>query len=115
LKLPLAASLLSAAPRKDEYQADNTKIATMIDVHKATDDDLMFLKQIGLRWIDAEFGSEAPDEFIKSTQERLARYGIKIHSGFLDTYCTARLQLGRPGRDKDIAGFRCRCPASRFL
>ena len=69
-KFPLAAAaLLNAAARKDEYAEDNTKIATMIDVRKATDDDLLFLKQIGLRWVHASFGNEpASYEFIKSAQ-----------------------------------------------
>ena len=110
LHFPLAAAaVLNAAPPagKDEYAEDNTKIATMIDVRKATDDDLLFLKQIGLRWVHASFGNEATShEFIKSTQERLARYGLKIHCGIHDAYRSLRLQLGQPGRDQDIETFQ---------
>src|SRR5215470_17237775 len=108
LKLPLAAFAAGAlaAPRKDEYDPDNTKIATLINVHSATDDELLFLKQIGLRWIHAEFGDDAPYDFIKSAQERLARYGLKIHCGILDTYRSLKIQLGQPGRDQDIEKFQ---------
>ena len=109
LQFPLAAGVAVAAPppgRKNEADPDNTKIATLINVHKATDDDLLFLKQIGLRWIHADFGSEGSYESIKGAQERLARYGIKIHCAFIDTYRSIRLQLGQPGRDQDIEKFQ---------
>src|SRR5712692_6378239 len=104
--VPGATRALAAAPRKDEYDADNTKIATMVNVRSATDDELLFLKQIGLRWVHAEFGGDAPYEVIKSTQERLGRYGLKIHCGILDTYRSLKIQLGQPGRDRDIEKFQ---------
>jgi mannonate dehydratase len=106
LQLPLAAGLATAAPRKDEHAPDNTKIATLINVLKATDDDLLFLKQIGLRWIHADFGGEVAYDVIKGVQDRLAKYGIKIHCAFVDTYRSIRLQLGQPGRDEDIEKFQ---------
>src|ERR1700716_3378042 len=87
LRLPLAAGAtavsLAAGPRKEEFDPDNTKIATMVDV-RASDDELLFLKQIGLRWVHAEFGNNAPYDVIKNFQERLGHYGIKIHCGILD-------------------------------
>src|SRR2546425_11451612 len=89
-----------AAPRKDEHDPDNTKIATLIDVG-ASDEELLFLKQIGLRWVHLSFGKDAPYEAIKAAQERLARFGLKIHCGIIDTYRSIRLQLGQSGRDED--------------
>ena len=106
LKLPFAVGLLSAKPRKDEYDPDNTKIATLINPIKAADEELLFLKQIGLRWIHADFGSDGSAAAIKSAQERLERYGIKIHCAFIDSYRSIRLQLGQPGRDQDIEKFQ---------
>src|SRR5947209_3642566 len=108
LKLPLAAFAAGAfaAPRKDEYDPDNTKIATMVNIDSATDDELLFLKQIGLRWIHAEFGNDANYDVIKSAQDRLRRYGLKIHCGILDTYRSLKIQLGQPGRDQDIEKFQ---------
>jgi mannonate dehydratase len=109
LKLPLAAAgLLSAATgrRPDEADPAGTKIATLINVLKASDDDLLFLKQLGLRWIHADFGGESSYETIKSVQDRLTRYGIKIHCAFIDSYRSTRLQLGQPGRDEDIEKFQ---------
>src|SRR5258706_11542278 len=88
LKLPLAAVFAgalrtaSAGPAKiDEYDPSNTKIATLISP-TVNDDQLLFLKQIGLRWVQVSFGQNAPYEFIKSTQERLNGFGLKIHCAF---------------------------------
>lgn len=107
LKLPLAAgaAALGAATRKDEHAPDNTKIATAINA-TATDDHLLFLKQIGLRWLHVSFGKDQSLAAIKAAQERFARYGLKIHCGISDTYRSARLQLGQPGRDEDIENFQ---------
>jgi mannonate dehydratase len=106
-KLPLAAgAALAAAPRKDEYEPDNIKIATRLYLRSATDDDLLFLKQIGMRWVHAEFGNDAPYETIKGTQERLGRFGIKIYCGVMDAYRSLKIQLGQPGRDQEIERFQ---------
>jgi mannonate dehydratase len=115
LKLPLAAGAAALGPggapaiaarQIDEYAPDNTKIATMVNVPTMTDGDLLFLKQIGLRWVHAEFGEDAPYELIKTTQDRMARFGIQIHCGILDTYRSLRIQLGQAGRDQDIEKFQ---------
>jgi mannonate dehydratase len=108
LRLPLvggAAALAAAAP-KNEHDSDNTKIATVVNIRSATDDLLLFLKQIGLRWIHADFGDNFSYDVIKSTQERLGKYGLKIHCAFSNTYRSIRLQLGQPGRDEDIENFQ---------
>ncbi len=101
LKLSLAAIV-----RKDEYAPDNIKIGTRLSIRSASDDDLLFLKQIGMRWVHAEFGKAAPHDFIKSTQERLGRFGIKIYVGVMDAYRSLKIQLGQPGRDQDIEAFQ---------
>jgi mannonate dehydratase len=115
LKIPFAAGAvqslatqpkaMAAAARIDEYDPANTKIATMVGV-RATDDELLFWKQIGLRWVHLEFGENASYEVIKATQERLGRFGLKIHCGIMDVYRSRRLQLGQPGRDEDIEKFQ---------
>jgi mannonate dehydratase len=109
LKLPLAGwavALAAAPPKKEEHDPDNAKIATVVNIRTATDDLLLFLKQIGLRWIHADFGDNFSYDFIKSTQERLDKYGLKIHCAFSNTYRSIRLQLGQPGRDEDIEKFQ---------
>ena len=106
LKLPLAATAMAAAPRIDEYDPSNTKIATMVNVATITDDELLQLKQIGLRWVHAEFGKDGSGTAIKGAVERLGRYGLKIHSAMCDTYRSVRLQLGQPGRDEDMENFQ---------
>jgi len=107
-RLPLAAGALAnltAAPIA-ENDPGNIKIATRLPVRSVTDEDLLFLKQIGLRWVHAEFGPDAPFEFIRSTQERLRRFGIEIYVGVMDAYRSLRIQLGQPGRDEDIERFQ---------
>ncbi len=109
LRLALAAAaapVLPAAPLKDEYDPGNIKIATRLSIRSASDDDLLFLRQLGLRWVHAEFGAEAPYDFIRSTQERLGRFGIKIYVGVMDAYRSLKIQLGQPGRDQDIEKFQ---------
>jgi mannonate dehydratase len=96
----------SSTAHESEYDADNQKLAVKIDLHSATDDELLFLKQMGLRWVHMDFGDDAPYEVIRSTQDRLAGYGLKIHSGLLQTYRSLRIQLGQPGRDEDIVKFQ---------
>jgi mannonate dehydratase len=92
----------SKAKRIDEYDAGNTKIAHRVSA-KISDDDMLFLQQIGMRWARVEFG-EAPTPFeaIRALQERFKRHGIGIFSGVHSSYRSLNVQLGRPGRDKDI-------------
>jgi mannonate dehydratase len=90
----------------DEYDPANTKIAHRVSA-RLSDDDLLFLKQIGMRWARVEFGDgETPFETIRATQEKFARYDIRIYSGVHYSYRRLNVQLGRPGRDKDIETFR---------
>src|SRR5207244_6200338 len=81
------------------------KVADRVRV-RASDDDLLFLKQIGLRWARVEFGdAETPFEAIRATQARFARQDIRIYSGVQYSYRSRRVQLGQPGRDKDIDAY----------
>ncbi len=43
----------------DEADAEGTKIAIKLTVPHTTDEELLFLKQIGLRWLHADFGEAA--------------------------------------------------------
>src|SRR4051812_5427550 len=42
----------------DEFADSNTRIAHRLNVRGLTDDDLLFLQQIGLRWVRLEWGAE---------------------------------------------------------
>ncbi len=117
LKLPLAAGASVAIPavaaaqdsrRKviDEYDPSNVKLAHRVSA-KIGDSDLLFMQQIGLRWARVEFGGEDVSfDFMKQTQERYERFGIKIFSGVHYAYRTLDVQLGRAGRDKEIEAYR---------
>jgi mannonate dehydratase len=106
LKLGLAAA---AAPLLaiDEYEPSNVKLCHRLVAKSITDDDLLFLKQIGMRWGRVEFGPEEGSfGHIRSTQQRFAKFGIKIYSAVHYAYRSTRLQLGQPGRDQDIERYR---------
>jgi mannonate dehydratase len=105
--LPLAAAgtTASAAIREDDSQ--NTKICHRINARQISDDDLLFLKQIGLRYARLEFGTaDAPFEYLRATQARFAKYDIRIVSGVHYSYRSLKVQLGQPGRDKDIETYQ---------
>ncbi|MFN3322721.1 MAG: mannonate dehydratase [Bryobacteraceae bacterium] len=90
----------------DEHDPSNIKIAHRVS-HRISDDDLLFLKQIGLRWARVEFGTEdMPIDKLRAVQKRFESYGMKIFSGVHYTYRSLRVQLGRPGRDEDIETYR---------
>ncbi len=74
-------------------------------VADTSEEELLFLKQIGLRWIHADFGDQSQTEIIKSAQERFSRFGLKIHCALSNTYRARRIQLGQSGRDEDIDKF----------
>ena len=77
LKLPLGAvaatGLVStaalAAAVIDEYDPSNTKLCRRLRAD-ISDDDLLFLKQIGLRWARVNFRPPVDLDFIASTQKR---------------------------------------------
>jgi mannonate dehydratase len=100
----------SAAPAArrpiDEYDPSNIKLAHRVPANIA-EDDLLFLKQIGLRWARVEFGAgKVSFEQIRATQEKYARFGIRIFSAVQESYRSLKIQLGQPGRDEDIETFR---------
>jgi len=84
----------------------NIKIMREINARLVSDDDLLFLKQIGVRWARLQFGAEeAPFELIREAQERCARYGLRVYSAVQTAYQSPAIQLGLPGRDKDIEAY----------
>jgi mannonate dehydratase len=118
LKLPLMAAAAygmapgsalalapSLPPHKDEDTEDGTKIAVKITVAHTTNEELLFLKQIGLRWLHADFGNSASYDDIRTTRERFAEYGLKIDCALMESYRSLKIQLGLPGRDEDIDKF----------
>ena len=109
LKIPLAAALPALpAPKNviDEFDPANTRIAHRVS-SKLTDDELLFLKQIGMRWLRVEFGEgPTPLELIRTTQQRFEKFGLKIFSGVHYAYRSLKVQLGQPGRDELIETYR---------
>ena len=91
----------------EEGDPANTKLAHRLNAREITDDDLLFLKQIGMRWARLEFGSAPTSfEFLRNTQQRFAHYDIRIFSGVHYAYRSLKVQLGQTGRDQEIETYR---------
>ena len=103
---PRKPALQSGRQVLDEYDERNIKIARRLKT-TIRDEDLLFLKQIGLRNARVNFPpSEASFEKMRRVQKRFAGYGIKIYSGVHYAYRSLKIQLGLPGRDEDIETYR---------
>ena len=90
----------------DEQNPANIKLAHRVSA-KISDDDLLFLKQIGLGWARVNFPPEASTlAELRKTQQRFARFGVKIYSGVHYAYRNLKVQLGLPGRDEYIDQYR---------
>src|SRR5271163_3952446 len=102
----LVLSALGASAMGRVFGQENpgdTKIAHRLTAKSVTDDDLLFLQQIGLKWVRLEFGEEPLSyESLLAQQQRFARFGMSIYSGVHYSYRSLRVQLGKPGRDQDI-------------
>lgn len=97
-----AAARSAAGSRIDENDPANLKISHRLKA-KASEDDMLFLKQIGVRWVRAEFAAtEGSFEQIQALQQVLAKYDIKIYSATHPSCSSKLVHLGQPGRDKDI-------------
>ena len=98
-----SASPLLAQEHPDEFADNGIKLCHRLDAKALTDDDLLFLQQIGLRWVRLEFGQgDVTLDTLRSAQQRFARFGMRIYSGVHYSYRSLKVQLGQPGRDRDI-------------
>ncbi len=90
----------------DEYDPANIKLAHRTPWN-ASDGDLLFLKQIGLRWVRLEYGSQDPRvDALRKVQQRFAGFGLGIYAAVQDSYRSLKIQLGQAGRDQDIETYR---------
>jgi len=89
-----------------EDDSDNIKLARTISWN-TSDEDMLFFKQIGLRWARLEYGAQNPHvDNLCAVQKRFAQYGIQIYSARHDAYRSLKIQLGQPGRDEYIETYR---------
>jgi mannonate dehydratase len=86
----------------NEYEPNNIKLTHSVSPN-ASDDDLLFLKQIGIRWVRLQYEDwDADIDKLSEIQKRLAQYGLQIYSTHHPAYRSLKIQLGHPGRDEDI-------------
>src|SRR5215467_11196222 len=99
--LPLFAQNRAAAV--SEADRGTIKLCHRINARTVTDDDLRFLQQIGLRWVRLEFDEgDVHLDALRSAQQRFAQFDMRIYSGVHYSYRSTKIQLGQPGRDRDI-------------
>ena len=73
-------------PAIDEHDAKNIKLAHRVPSSLA-DDEILFLKQIGLRWMRVEFRADESDlDRMSQVQKRFEKHGIKIFSAVHPAY-----------------------------
>jgi len=93
-------------PVLDEYDDKNIKLAHRVS-SGLSEDDILFLKQIGLRWVRVELQTaEAAVDGLRRVQERFARHGLRIFSAMHPAYRSLKIQLAQKGRDEDIAQYQ---------
>ena len=91
----------------EESDPRNAKLCHRLDARSITDDDLRFLQQIGLEWVRLEFGDgEITLDTLRAAERRFARFGMRVYSGVHYAYRSPKIQLGQPGRDRDIETYR---------
>jgi len=91
----------------DELDPANIKLSHRVSI-RATDDDLLFLKQIGLRFFRAEIPNDASLVEIAQARDRFASYGITMWSAAHYGHTELDIALGRPGATRDHEIDRCR-------
>jgi mannonate dehydratase len=93
-------------PVIDEHDPRNIKLAHRVP-SSASDDELLFLQQIGLRWARVELqAAEGEYDALSKVQQRFQSYGLRIFSVMHPAYRSLRIQLGQQGRDDDIEQYR---------
>jgi mannonate dehydratase len=93
-------------PPMDESDARNIKLAHRVSSN-LSDDEILFLQQIGLRWMRVEFQAAESDlDRMRKVQQRFEKHGIKIFSAMHPAYRSLRIQLGQKGRDQDIETYQ---------
>jgi mannonate dehydratase len=107
LKLPFAAGLSSSAGAAgkviNEFDPANIKLSHRVSI-RVPDDDLLFLKQIGLRYFRAEIPLDASLDEMTRARDRFARYGLSMYHCAHYAHQSPNILLGRPGpeREKDL-------------
>lgn len=86
----------------DEHDPTNCKPAHIVR-WDAADDDLLFCRQIGLRWVRLLCSDLDPSlDSLLRVQERFSGHGLRVWSAVHSSARSLRIELGQPGRDEDL-------------
>jgi len=87
----------------DESDPGNIKISHRVSI-RVSDEDLLFLKQIGLRYFRAEIPLDASLDEITRQRDRFAKFGISMYHCAHYAHQSPDILLGIPGpkREKDL-------------
>ena len=91
----------------DEFDPANIKLAHRVSI-RATDEDLLFLKQIGLRYFRAEIPLDAKLEELAPAKDRFARAGLSMISCAHYAHRSLNIGLARAGADRERDIETCR-------
>ncbi len=90
----------------DDTNPANCKPAHIVRWN-APDADLLFCRQIGLRWVRVLCADLDPSvDTLRRVQQRLADHDLRIWGAVHDASRSLRVQLGQPGRDEDVETYR---------
>ena len=88
----------SAGPVIDEFDPGNIKLAHRLS-SQMSDEDLLFLKQIGMRWARVNFPTDrASLDQMHATQKRFDKFGLKIYSAVHYSYRNLNVQPAHAAR-----------------
>ena len=85
---------------------DKIKVQSKV-VSDYTDEQLLFIKQMGVKYVYVIFKDEHTDyDSVMRTKERLDKFGLEItDAGNMHLYKSNKIHLGLPGRDEAIEAY----------
>lgn len=85
---------------------DKIKVQSKV-VSDYTDEQLLFIKQMGVKYVYVIFKDEHTDyDSVMRTKERLDKFGLEItDAGNVHLYKSDKIHLGLPGRDEAIEAY----------
>jgi hypothetical protein len=91
LKAGTAGAFIAPWNTAGEERPGNIKLAHRVSA-RITDNDLLFLQQIGMKWSRVEFTEADGFDAVAAARDRFARYGMRIYSAVHPAYRSLNIQ-----------------------